>query len=307
MSSRIPPDRLERILRLSYDYEGQPKDPVRSCNLCGGERLVHLTHTDRYGYPARASACARCGLTFLNPVMTRAASSEFYAHMYRPLVSAYHNREINALTIQAEQATYARALESLLEPWLGRGNATRLLDIGGSTGVVARELAARFRLQATVLDPAAAELDWATRFGIETIAGFLEDYTPAGRHYDLVTLCQTLDHLTDAAGSLAKVRALLQPEGIFFLDIVDFRAAYLRHGSVEEAIKIDHPFSFTEDTAEALLKRAGFEVLQTDYAADHLHVGYVCAPTRPVPEALPDSSAVREFFREIRDVQNARR
>jgi len=122
-----------------------------------------------------------------------------------------------------------------------------------------------------------------------------------------VTLCQTIDHLTDASGSLAKIRRLLNPVGLFFVDIVDFRAAYLRNWSVESAVKIDHPFYFTEETVEALLRRSGFRILQTSFAADHLHVGYLCVPAEPEPEAVPASACVREFFREIRWVQNARR
>ena len=68
----------------------------------------------------------------------------------------------------------------------------------------------------------------------------------------------------------------MSDDGIFFVDIVDFRAAYRRNGSVEEAIKIDHPYYLTEATMEAFLNRAGLAVREVDYARDHLHVGFVC-------------------------------
>ena len=57
----------------------------------------------------------------------------------------------------------------------------------------------------------------------------------------------------------------------------------------------------------AYLRRAGFETMRGAYAADHLHVSYLCRPTQPVPQALPDAAAVVELFREIRYVQNAPR
>ena len=44
-------------------------------------------------------------------------------------------------------------------------------------------------------------------------------------------LCQTVDHLLDVAGTLRRVRELLTDDGVLFVDIVDFRAAYLRNWS----------------------------------------------------------------------------
>ena len=58
----------ERIASLQYDYAAQPKEAVTACNLCGSDVFTVLTHRDRYGYPAQAHACSRCGLVFLNPI-----------------------------------------------------------------------------------------------------------------------------------------------------------------------------------------------------------------------------------------------
>ena len=76
---------------------------------------------------------------------------------------------------------------------------------------------------------------------------------------------------------------------------------------VEDATKIDHPYYRTQNTMEAYLRRAGFGIEAIDYAADHLHVSYLCQLAAPSPDALPDPAAVRDLFREIRFVQNAPR
>ncbi|MCP4248500.1 MAG: hypothetical protein GY778_15740, partial [bacterium] len=122
-------DRAGRIAALGYDYVGQPKWRRESCNLCGDQRFVTLTHVDRYGYPATAQGCLACGLVTLNPVMTSEAYTRFYIDVYRPLVSAYHGRLIDARTIQAEQQSYASALAELLGPRLEKWGGRSLLDV----------------------------------------------------------------------------------------------------------------------------------------------------------------------------------
>jgi ubiquinone/menaquinone biosynthesis C-methylase UbiE len=182
-----------------------------------------------------------------------------------------------------------------------------LLDIGGSTGVVACHFARDFGLTATVIDPSPLEVAEARRRGLDTITGLVEQHDFGGLTFDVVIICQTVDHLLDVAATLARVHDLIARQGLLFIDIVDFRAAYLRNWSVEDAIKIDHPYYLTESTMTMYLRRAGFEVLRADYAADHLHVGYVCRPGSPDSDALPDAAAVRDLLREVRQVQNATR
>lgn len=301
------PTRTERIGALGFDYPAAAKARVASCNLCGGSVFVGLTHRDRYGYPASASGCSRCGLVFLDPVMTAEAYAAFYINTYRPLVSAFHGRLIDARMIQQEQREYAVERGDLLAPHLEGRPYRTLLDIGGSTGVVADAFARRFDLRATVIDPAPLETVQAQALGLETIEGLFEQVDLGDRRFDVVVLCQTVDHLLDIAGTLSRVRKLLSPEGLFFVDIVDLRAGYLRNWSIEDAVKIDHPYYLTQETMMAYLTRAGFAVERSDYAADHLHVSYVARPVTPRPEYLPAASDADDLWREIRFVQNAPR
>lgn len=304
---RRPGDRSARIAALGYDYGGQPKEFLAACNLCGAGRSTIVSHRDRYGFAATARACDRCGLTVLNPRMTAAAYGQFYREVYRPLVSAYHGRRIDAETIQDEQRDYAEHMASFIAPYVARlPRGAALLDVGGSTGIVAAHLAQAFGFDATVLDPAPAEIAVADALGIRTVTALLEEWEPDGS-YDVIGMFQTIDHLLDVRGALRKLRTAIAPDGTFVMDIVDFRAAYLRNAAVEGAVKIDHPYSLTEDTAELYLARAGFEPVGRSYSPDHLHVVYVCRPVEPDEAAEPDPAAVREFFREVRAVQNGAR
>src|SRR5262245_18246382 len=118
MATTLAADRRARIAALAFDYASQPTRAVDACNVCGGSTFVVLTHRDRYGYPAQAHGCRACGCVFLNPVMTPAAYGQFYTRTYRPLVSAYHGRLIDARTIQDEQREYAVERGDLLAPYV---------------------------------------------------------------------------------------------------------------------------------------------------------------------------------------------
>src|SRR5262245_53799439 len=185
MQTIIPADRRQRIQALGYDYAAQSRDLITTCNLCGGNVLVTLTHRDRYGYPACATACSRCGLVFLNPRMTADAYIRFYDGVYRPLVSAFHGRLIDARTILDEQQEYAVDRANTVRPFLtGKGLAT-MLDIGGSTGVVAAHFAREFGLKGTLIDPAPLEVDHARALGLETITGLVETHDFGASRFDV--------------------------------------------------------------------------------------------------------------------------
>jgi 2-polyprenyl-3-methyl-5-hydroxy-6-metoxy-1,4-benzoquinol methylase len=300
----VAAERKDRIAALDYDYAAQPTQALTSCNLCGAAEFVILTHRDRYGYPAQANACRRCGLVFLNPRMTAEAYGRFYDGVYRPLVSAFHGRLIDARTIQDEQREYAIERADFIRPFMAGASRATMLDIGGSTGVVAAHFAKEFSLKGTLIDPAPLEVEQARRLGLETVTGLVEEHDFGARRFDVVIICQTVDHLLDVAGTLARVRRLLSGNGLLFIDIVDFRAAYLRNWSAEDAVKIDHPYYLTEQTMVTYVRRSGFDVLRSDYAADHLHVSYACRPGVADPGAMPAAASVDELLREIRFVQN---
>jgi hypothetical protein len=121
--------RSERIAALGYDPAAEPAEAVTACNPCGATRLVELARRDRYGYASVLVACARCGLAFLSPRPTAGAYAGFYERTYRPLVSAYHGRRIDAETVQDEQRGYAAQLAAYLDRVLSRPPAG-VLDVG---------------------------------------------------------------------------------------------------------------------------------------------------------------------------------
>jgi len=266
-------ERADRIAAVGYDYAAHELEPVEACNLCGSTDLDTVAERDRYGYPATFRMCRRCGLGFLSPRLTAAEYGTFYERVYRPLVSAYHGRRIDAETVQVDQRGYAEGLVAFLRQTLPRAPAT-VLDVGGSTGIVAAAVRDAFGARATVLDPAPDELAVAAANGMETVAGFAEDFDPGARRWDLVLLCQTIDHLLDVRATLASLRRLTSDDGHAFVDVLDLMIAARKEGSIEGAVKIDHPYSLTRESALAFFEHAGFAPLSERLSPDG-HWGFV--------------------------------
>ena len=96
-----------------------------------------------------------------------------------------------------------------------------------------------------MLEPSEMEADRAEKRGIRVIRSTIEALEPDER-FDVVLLCQTIDHLLDVAGSLRKIRGLLNEGGRFFVDAV-----------WNTPIKVDHCFYLDELTAPEYLRRSG--------------------------------------------------
>jgi hypothetical protein len=279
--------RDERIAAVGYAPATEPHELVRECNLCGSRRQVEVARHDRYGYASILSVCARCGLGFLSPRPTAEAYAAFYRATYRPLVSAYHGRRIDAETVQSEQREYAKVLAEYLGRTLDHPPHS-VLDIGGSTGVVAAAFAGQ-DVTVTVLDPSPDELAVAAGAGMDTVEGFVEDFDPGERRWELVLMCQTIDHLLNVSGTLSAIRGLLDARGHAFVDVLDFEWVLARQGAIEAAYKIDHPYYLTRATALGYFARAGLDVVG-ERMSDDGHWGFVLAPGE---QREPDWSALR--------------
>lgn len=260
---------VDRCQSVGYDYGAQHKEIVPECNMCGCDRQEPLSTRDRYGFRAITVKCPRCGLVYLSPRLTAAGYCDFYQNWYRKLVSAYHNRRIDAESIEREQQVYAKEWCDWVEPYMPKRLDVEMLDIGGSTGVVASEFCERFGVRCTVVDPSPRELQRAAQRGHTTVCGLAEDMEFSSG-INVVGMFQTIDHLLDPGGVVLMIHECLVPGGLALIDIVDCDLVAMRTGHAVEAIKIDHPFYFTKHTAAMMWGATGFEVLDTQTHGDHI-------------------------------------
>jgi len=240
-----------------------------------------LAYNDRYGMPLRTAMCTACGLVYLMDRLTQDGYSDFYRDgAYRQLTSSFAGSVATIEDLQADQGAYARNLMCFLEGRVPRDRAVRVLDVGGSSGQVVQELAHRFGVHGTVIDPSAEEIAAARRIGLEGIVGTVEVWDTDER-FDMILMCRTIEHLWDLRGSIEKIRRLLTPNGVFYCDFLDYMELCRMTGHPQTVSKVDHCYWLTLDRAPALFRSMGFDVVSLHMVPNPQFIGLLLRQCEP--------------------------
>jgi SAM-dependent methyltransferase len=275
---------------------------VAQCNVCGSENNCVIAYSDRYGMPIRTAMCTGCGLVYLVDRLTQDGYADFYrGGAYRKLTSSFAGSVATLEDLQADQGAYARNLMCFLEGRVSRSRKVRVLDVGGSSGQVVQELAKRFGVRGTVIDPSEDEIAAARRLGLEGIVGTVETWDTPER-FDMILMCRTIEHLWDLRGSMQKIRRLLKPDGLFYCDFLDYMELCRMTGHPQTVSKVDHCYWLTLDNAPALFRAMGFEVLSLHMVPNPQFIGLLLRQCAPAAIAAMEWADVQPVIRALQQI-----
>lgn len=238
------------------------RDQPSSCYLCGSAKVAlrfaarggGVTQQAAYsctsfGHRAHGPiwACRACRLLFQWPLPDTTALLAAYGAVEDPLyLTEKDNRYL----------TFRKAVR-LLGPAGGR----RLLDVGAYCGYfvdVARE--AGFAAEGIELSRWA--VGHAQRLGIPVRNESIEERARSGARYDVVTLWDVVEHLSDPRRELQACARLLRRGGRIHVSTLDARSLVARTlGSRWPWLMDMHLVYFDRVTLPALLEEVGFRVL----------------------------------------------
>jgi SAM-dependent methyltransferase len=232
------------------------------CPVCS--RADGVAYLEARGY--RVAQCRSCGLWYVNPQPEPEELRQFYAsyddgEQWRKL-EGHFNRAIRAAILRRKN------LGSVLDVGCGSGNFLRCMKEKG--------------FSVFGIEPSGSGSDYArNEHGLDIYHGMMEDYlaAQAGQRFDVITLLNVLEHLTDPAGALVQLRQALVSDGVLAVVVPDARFHDLvgrlrrRLGfadpywieqpkSILSGFKLpDHLCSFQPATLAALLNRCGLRVV----------------------------------------------
>jgi SAM-dependent methyltransferase len=268
-----------------------------SCNLCGRDEYqvrypaVVNNHQQLdvdafrctsagYGNHAQIVQCCHCRHIYANP---RWSAGE--------LIDAYNavEDEIYLAEQVGRERTFARHLVSL-ERYTGPGHNRPLLDVGAYVGVFVKvALAAGW--QATGVEPSRWAVKTARQAGISLVEGTLDAEELRDRRFDVITLWDVIEHMSDPAADLAKAFGLLNPGGLIAVHTMDIASPIARLMGPRWPWLMDmHVHYFNRLSLEQFLEKAGFEVIWSGVQGRYLSLGYlvtrVSGMSRPVGRLL---------------------
>ncbi len=271
--------------------------------VLGSKEKAVISKEDRYGFPVRGAMCLTCGLIFMLDRFTAEGYARFYRRGdYRSLIASFKNKPQTIRRIRAAQKEYAANLIHSLEGHIAPETAHRLLDIGGSTGLVAEEFVLRYGFNATIIDPAPDEVAAVKAPGVDTVVGSIETWD-AGEKFDLILLCRSIEHLFDLRAALTKIHHLLKPDGLLFCDIADFIEICRREGPPRATTKIDHCFWLCQETMTPIFRSMGFGLAAMFSTLPPDQVGFLFRKRPPAPLQPVSNEWIHRQLRRFREIE----
>jgi 2-polyprenyl-3-methyl-5-hydroxy-6-metoxy-1,4-benzoquinol methylase len=249
------------------------------CVVCGAEQQILL-------YPANAAAdapaaeysctsgalsqhddileCPSCGMVSSRPKLD---GDEILGRYADVVDESYLSEE------EGRRELFEWVLR-VMGGYLIRGN--RLLEIGANVGLFL-DAAARAGWSARGIEPS----KWAVetgreRFGVDLEQKPIEQLADPPGSADAVVLLDVLEHVVDPLSALRRLRRVLDDEGLLTLSTVNLAGLHGRlRGEKWPWLIRPHLHYFTPATLDALLREAGFRMVEWSLVPRSFHLSYL--------------------------------
>jgi SAM-dependent methyltransferase len=238
--------------------------PTRSrvCAVCGSDQKEAL-FSQRFngvgdgvllaGY--EVVACRRCGFCFADDLPEQSAFDAYYRDM-----SKYEGQHRGGGESEYQHRHY-RAAAELVRQLLPDLNS-QILDIGCASGGQLGALRQTGYRNVLGVDPSAVCAETALRLhGVRVRPGSLFDLPRDIPASDLVILGSVLEHIRDLPEALGRVRGLLAPGGVVYLEVPDATQFADSPDAPFQEFSIEHINYFSVASLANLLRAHGFSPL----------------------------------------------
>ena len=264
-----------------------------ACNLCGAKDAVLLYPSTlknttpnaddfrctsaAYGIHPPIVRCRRCNLVYANPRWEAALVEESYSVVQDQ--TYVEEREGRVLT-------FSRNLQPL-EDLVGADQPSRrLLDVGCHIGVMV-ELAQARGWDAWGVEPSTWASAQARARGLNVVTGTLTDAAIPENYFNVVTMWDVIEHLTDPAAEIRNAHRVVKPGGIFAIHTIDIESAFARvMGKRWPWLMEMHLYYFSPRTLGKMLEQAGFQVIRARAQGRFLRLGYFITRIEPYSKSL---------------------
>ena len=234
------------------------------CNLCGKEKyeILYKSRTEsevlsesefnctsiKHGKFGQIVKCCNCGLIYRNP----REEPECLARAYTTTVDYTYNYEAKGRYLTFEK------LVKFASSFTKEGY---LCDIGCYTGIYL-DLMRKIGWKVFGVEPSIWASDEARKQGLDVLTGSVENMKSFNNKFDVITMWDTIEHLSDPSGSLSIIHPCLKEEGLLFFTTMNVDSIFAKclRKKWPWFMKM-HLYYFNHDTITRMLKERGFSIL----------------------------------------------
>lgn len=220
-----------------------------ACDACSGTLDPPIYRPLQSRRNVHIAVCRRCGLT--------QSISGSYLPDTRQTVSA----DADWGNVRHGKGLRLELLTKLLQRDLDWSTIRRILDVGSNRGDFVRWVAKHHPGAAILaVEPDRTLVDYAELDNVVLDHAKLEDIVLQADEFDLVYVCQTLEHATSAADMMRRCGKALRLGGHILIDVPNIEAIGLPD-IVEEFFIDKHNYHFDPTGLTAFVESKGFEIV----------------------------------------------
>ena len=139
----------------------------------------------------------------------------------------------------------------------------KVLEIGSGMGYM-MELLEDASFSVKGIEPADSLVKYSRKKKLDVTKGYFEKIKMDPSSFDVVVINHVLEHIKDPVNFLEKIKRVLKPGGILFLQVPNIGSyeARIMKEKWSYVVPEDHYLQFTHNTMNMVLKKAGFSVIE---------------------------------------------
>jgi len=225
------------------------------CDICGSDKSRLLYRKHKFAYVK----CSVCGLVYIRSRITQTDFKEEAEHLAR-------TRQLTEAKIKSDYSDFIQEIIyrprlDLMEEYRENG---MVLDIGCGNGAFMYSAVTRgWRAIGVELIESSALYARENR-GLDVRAGTILDIKFADEYFDVITMWETLEHLSAPSNYLREVNRILRMNGAVLISTpnVNSLTRFLIHNRWEVFSPDKHLYLFSDKTITTLFEKTGFKIIK---------------------------------------------
>jgi glycosyltransferase involved in cell wall biosynthesis/2-polyprenyl-3-methyl-5-hydroxy-6-metoxy-1,4-benzoquinol methylase len=221
--------------------------------------------TNGHRFHGKIGICLECNLIFNDTTCT--------ANQLLGMYSDVVDKDYYSYLLHAREKTYSynlKKIKSYLPP------SGKLLDIGAYCGVFMRAAKTKGYEVIGVEPSKWASNEARKNTGEEVICGTLKDLREDVNDFDIITMWDVLEHLSDPIGELKDIWLRLKPGGVLVLSTMNMMSWFPKITKESYPWILDmHVYYFNSNTLTSILNKSGFELISQKSYRHYASIQYL--------------------------------